>query len=100
MKNFTADCLTILKNEQNGILRQLLGEKDPIKTPCVPYHSRLQRKLRRIDAAISRIDEGQFGYCEQCNQWIGNDRLRLLPFVERCQGCQRNLEQYRHSIGR
>jgi len=41
-------------------------------------------KLRRIDAALDRIDEGTYGHCEDCDEEIGMKRLENQPWAELC----------------
>jgi DnaK suppressor protein len=41
-----------------------------------------------IERAIEKIDSGTYGVCEMCNQQIGADRLRFLPYVTLCIKCQ------------
>jgi DnaK suppressor protein len=41
-------------------------------------------KLRRIDAALDRIEEGTFGHCEECEEEIGMKRLENQPWAELC----------------
>jgi DnaK suppressor protein len=41
-------------------------------------------KLRRIDAALDRIDEGTYGHCEDCEEEIGMKRLENQPWSELC----------------
>ncbi len=48
-----------------------------------------------IDAALLRLDAGQFGYCAKCRKEISERRLRAMPFAARCQGCQEQHEQDR-----
>jgi DnaK suppressor protein len=42
---------------------------------------------RALAAALLRIDEGEFGYCEECAEFIGNGRLDVDPCVTRCVSC-------------
>jgi DnaK suppressor protein len=44
--------------------------------------------LSRIDEALERLDEGSFGYCNECGQEISEQRLRALPFAVRCKDCE------------
>lgn len=54
----------------------------------------LQQKVRRIEAALDRLERGAgFGVCQQCSNPIQPDRLALLPYAELCVGCQRQLER-------
>lgn len=38
-------------------------------------------QIRQIDAALKRIEDGSFGYCEITGQEIGLKRLEALPFT-------------------
>ena len=44
--------------------------------------------LNKIDAALSRLDEGTFGDCYECGKEIATARLRALPFAVRCKDCE------------
>jgi DnaK suppressor protein len=44
-----------------------------------------RREVMQLDAALRRMDEGQYGECIECGQEIPIDRLRALPFTLRCQ---------------
>jgi DnaK suppressor protein len=48
--------------------------------------------LMDIDAAIARIDTGQYGTCEECGEEIDPERLEALPRARRCLACQRKVE--------
>ncbi|MBE2276880.1 MAG: TraR/DksA family transcriptional regulator [Rhodobacteraceae bacterium] len=49
--------------------------------------SSAKSEIRRIEAALSRIDEGEYGYCVHCGAEIGDDRLDALPFTPFCRAC-------------
>jgi DnaK suppressor protein len=49
--------------------------------------------LARIDAALVRLDAGQYGTCFECAAAISKRRLRALPFAVRCQACEERREQ-------
>lgn len=44
----------------------------------------VQDTLRRIEAALGRIDAGTYGTCEICGKSIGEERLRAIPWAARC----------------
>ena len=50
-------------------------------------HRRRETELLRIDNALSRIDEGEFGYCLSCGDEIPLKRLELDPSAATCVGC-------------
>jgi DnaK suppressor protein len=49
--------------------------------------------LRRIDAALGRLEEGDYGSCFECGRDIAETRLRALPFAARCRECETRREQ-------
>ena len=51
------------------------------------------RELTRIEYALERMREGQFGVCEGCGQNIPMARLNALPYATYCIGCQREAER-------
>lgn len=44
-------------------------------------------RLRKIDAALRRCDEGSYGLCLDCDEPIGEARLEVDPAAELCIGC-------------
>jgi RNA polymerase-binding transcription factor DksA len=46
-----------------------------------------RHELLRIEAALTRIDEGRWGICAECGQAIEPRRLEVLPWAIRCAGC-------------
>ena len=43
----------------------------------------------RIEAALRRIDSGDYGSCTACGEGIGADRLAADPAVALCADCMR-----------
>jgi DnaK suppressor protein len=48
--------------------------------------------LTRINEALSRLEEGSYGYCCDCGEEIAEPRLRALPFAGRCRECEESRE--------
>jgi len=44
--------------------------------------------LAEIDAALARLDQGQYGQCTDCGQDIAVARLELSPQAARCVACE------------
>ncbi|MBV8846849.1 MAG: TraR/DksA C4-type zinc finger protein [Bryobacterales bacterium] len=42
----------------------------------------------QIDAAIKRIDDGEFGICLDCDEQISSKRLAAVPWAAYCLHCQ------------
>jgi DnaK suppressor protein len=55
--------------------------------------SRLVERARRLAAALGRIQAGTYGTCVECGEPIRPARLRALPEVETCVGCQAEIER-------
>ncbi|MCJ7565358.1 MAG: TraR/DksA C4-type zinc finger protein [Candidatus Aminicenantes bacterium] len=48
--------------------------------------------LFQMDAALRRIDRGEFGNCQMCQKEISKKRLNALPWTPFCIGCQEKAE--------
>ena len=51
------------------------------------------RELARIENALRRMREGQYGVCESCGCNIPMTRLNALPYATLCIKCQREAER-------
>lgn len=51
------------------------------------------RRLRMIDAALSRIKNGRYGLCVKCNKKISQERLAAIPYATMCIDCQNSDER-------
>lgn len=45
---------------------------------------RRQRQVHLLDAALKRLDEGEYGYCVNCGEAIEPERLTLDPATPFC----------------
>lgn len=48
--------------------------------------------LDHIEAALRKIDKGNYGFCEFCRKQIAKPRLIALPFARYCIVCQSSAE--------
>jgi DnaK suppressor protein len=48
--------------------------------------------LNKITDALARLEQGDYGYCFDCGEEIGEKRLRALPFAVRCKDCEQARE--------
>jgi DnaK suppressor protein len=49
-------------------------------------------EIQAIDAALRRIDAGDYGRCLDCERWIRPARLEMMPYAVRCRDCQSKWE--------
>lgn len=68
-----------------------LSRMDELQTQAMSIETERRRKgeLHRIDAALSRVDEDEFGYCVTCGDEIEKKRIELDPAIPTCVGCAR-----------
>lgn len=51
------------------------------------------RQLVLIDEALLRIEDGEYGFCQNCEKEIKPKRLAAIPWARYCLDCQELLEQ-------
>lgn len=71
-----------------------LSRMDAMQAQAMARASRERREqtLRRIEAALRRIDDGEFGDCRACDKPINPKRLEFDPTVELCIECASKAE--------
>jgi DnaK suppressor protein len=50
------------------------------------------QRLRAIEKALKRIEDGVYGVCEECEEAINPKRLNALPSAALCVRCQQREE--------
>ena len=50
-------------------------------------------QLKKIDEALNRLSEDDFGMCRTCGKAIGEKRLNAIPWALLCIQCQEKEEQ-------
>ncbi len=71
-----------------------LSRMDAIQAQAMSQASGRRRELmfRRIEAALKRIDNDEYGYCQSCDEPIAEKRLEFDPTALLCIGCARKAE--------
>lgn len=57
---------------------------------------RERRLIRKIQAALQRIEDGTFGVCEECGEDISIPRLKARPVTRLCINCKARQETDEH----
>lgn len=103
----------VLLKAKSALLRELSREADPSvlnpgeipadvldvsasdleRTLCLLLRERERSKLKAIDEALERIDEGTFGICEDCGDEVPLGRLKVMPFATTCIDCKAKQER-------
>lgn len=77
----TGDSVDIASQEINQANIQKIGKRETYL-------------LKKIDLALSKIDEGTYGECENCGEQIGNPRLMARPVAQLCIDCKTEQEKF------
>ena len=66
-----------------------LSRQDSLQVQAMAKAADARRvaEIRRIDAALKRVEAGEYGYCVECGEAIDPKRLKIDPAAPRCQGC-------------
>ena len=51
------------------------------------------RQLALIDEALLRVEDDEYGQCQNCDQEINPKRLAAIPWARYCLNCQELVEQ-------
>jgi RNA polymerase-binding transcription factor len=54
---------------------------------------RERNKVKNIDDALERMEEGSYGVCDACGLEIAEERLAAMPFTRLCRDCQQDQER-------
>nr|WP_076389670.1 TraR/DksA C4-type zinc finger protein [Vaginimicrobium propionicum] len=57
-------------------------------------HANARDMLEQTIAALRALDEGTYGYCENCGQPIGKARLSAFPRATMCVDCKKRLARH------
>jgi RNA polymerase-binding transcription factor DksA len=47
----------------------------------------IETRLEAVEAALDRIDSGEYGLCRACGSGIAKERLDAVPATDRCRAC-------------
>ena len=56
-------------------------------------HERQTQMIQKIDRALSKIEVGSFGLCEQCDEFLNVNRLKARPIADLCIACKEEQEK-------
>lgn len=96
--------------ERETLIRKLKGSDlsiddsetpDPVDLAVRNYSKNVQlavsenesRQLTLIDEALLRIEDDEYGLCQNCEKEVNPKRLAAIPWARYCLDCQALLEQ-------
>jgi DnaK suppressor protein len=60
---------------------------------------RYRKLIGKIDKALRRVEDGEYGYCEETGEEIGLDRLEARPIATLCLDAQERWEHRQRQMG-
>ncbi|MCP5540490.1 MAG: TraR/DksA family transcriptional regulator [Akkermansiaceae bacterium] len=87
MENSTVEREAIAPDVSIGRLSRL--DSMQMREVAREAQRRREERLRLLEAARDRLDEGEYGFCERCGGEIGWERLDAQPEAVRCGICAR-----------
>ncbi|MEJ2728109.1 MAG: TraR/DksA C4-type zinc finger protein [Deltaproteobacteria bacterium] len=63
------------------------ASKDTLSRGLEQLDERGQQELYKIDTALTKMEEGDYGICEECGRRIAVRRLHAVPWAQRCVRC-------------
>ena len=54
---------------------------------------RERQLIQKIDSALAKIEEGEYGICRVCGEDIGINRLKARPVADMCIDCKSQQER-------
>ncbi len=87
LSEMSAEARDTVELDQTTVGR--LSRMDSLQQQAMAEATERQRmaEITRIDAALKRIEEGEYGYCLECGEEIGDKRLAIDPAAARCIKC-------------
>ena len=84
------DGQSVVTLDQQAVGR--LSRMDALQSQAMAKAQQSRRDARRtaLKSALRRIDDGEFGWCEDCGDAMDEQRLLLNPTVVRCVSCINN----------
>lgn len=52
------------------------------------------RQMRDIDAALARLEQGEYGICANCGEEISPRRMEVRPISRYCIDCKTEIEKF------
>ena len=76
----TKDSIDLASDTIDGTLLETLNEKD-------------LNRIKLIDNALTRIEQGRYGLCVKCGKPIAQARLEAIPYALMCIECKSEEER-------
>lgn len=90
----------IIELDQAKHARLARSDAEAIPGLSKPSKEHDERELKRIDAALGRMQRRRFGACCRCNYEIDRERLTADPATPFCQDCNAEVVEQRQKTAK
>lgn len=87
LSNATAEERRPVELDQQSIGRLSRMDAMQVQAMAQAVEGRRRQRQAQIDAALKRLDEGEYGYCVVCGEDIPKKRLEVDLTAARCVDC-------------
>lgn len=93
LSDISKDARDIVSLDQQSVGR--LSRMDAMQGQAMAQEAQRRRdlELKRIEQAVQRLEDGDFGYCIECDAEIPLKRLEIDPAATHCVKCASLLEK-------
>jgi DnaK suppressor protein len=107
LSNWRADLVEESRETINNLQREVRDVGDEAERATRETENSLELRTRdryrklinKIDKALSQLDEGEYGYCEETGEEIGLARLEARPIATLCLDAQERWELRQRQLG-
>jgi DnaK suppressor protein len=80
-------------NKDEGLDTYDLASEERDREISFILSDREHSKIKHIDDALERMEDGSYGVCDACGLEIAEERLTAMPFTRLCRDCQQDQER-------
>jgi len=73
--------------DQQSVGRVSRGDAMQVQAMAKAQDARRAARIKMIDAALTRVEEGDYGYCAECDEEIPEKRREVDAAAPRCIAC-------------
>ena len=110
-KEFLQNRLEVLLDHADDTVLGMIAPKENFPDPAdrasletdrnfmLRIRDRENKLIKKIKAALDRIDDDTFGICEKCGEDISLKRLEVRPVTTQCIDCKTKEEAVERALG-
>jgi len=87
LSDLAADNRKPVKLDQQSVGRLSRIDSLQVQAMDLAQEQGRRRQIVKINAALKRLDAGDYGYCVTCDEKIGSKRLAIDPAIPLCVNC-------------